>query len=358
MIGVGASVWERPEGDWSLIEGVWGSATSGMETGRLVASTARQSTHRFERETDDSVLQSLGLADSPHERESRAPPASDVSSPSPPPPGAPRIKNELYKTELCKTYTQTHGFCKYGAKCQFAHGTAELRPVRRHPRYKTRPCRNFISNGSCPYGSRCRFIHAADLHDDDLDENDVSAAYSLEYSAMPHPAQYMTPAAYALQVATQESLRLASAGMPQMLDPDLFQRQQHPLHQQQGVQNRLHEVCVSEFGLAYDSGLSSSHATMGVHANASGHLASYSASPLDSLASDFLTALAQPPQPSEIALQPTPPTVPEGQSSSQFDRYQYDSRIPRNDTMINNNPSGICTVLLPNSESRRLQAIS
>ena len=27
--------------------------------------------------------------------------------------------------------------CRYGGKCQFAHGSHELRPVQRHPKYKT-----------------------------------------------------------------------------------------------------------------------------------------------------------------------------------------------------------------------------
>lgn len=76
---------------------------------------------------------------------------------------APRIKNELYKTEICRSYAESGGFCKYGSKCQFAHGDEELRPVRRHPRYKTKLCRNFVTTGSCPYDSRCRFIHASDL---------------------------------------------------------------------------------------------------------------------------------------------------------------------------------------------------
>lgn len=35
---------------------------------------------------------------------------------------------KLYKTELCRTFSRD-GVCKYGAKCQFAHGIAELRPA-------------------------------------------------------------------------------------------------------------------------------------------------------------------------------------------------------------------------------------
>lgn len=74
--------------------------------------------------------------------------------------GTPRIKNDLYKTEICRSFTENGGFCKYGSKCQFAHGEEELRPVRRHPRYKTKLCRNFSATGRCPYEQRCRFIHA------------------------------------------------------------------------------------------------------------------------------------------------------------------------------------------------------
>lgn len=66
-----------------------------------------------------------------------------------------------YKTELCRTYEES-GTCKYGAKCQFAHGMDELRGLNRHPKYKTEPCRTFHTIGFCPYGARCHFIHNAD----------------------------------------------------------------------------------------------------------------------------------------------------------------------------------------------------
>ena len=66
--------------------------------------------------------------------------------------------NALYKTELCRSWEET-GSCRYGGKCQFAHGRDELRPVMRHPKYKTEVCRTFAQSGACPYGTRCRFIH-------------------------------------------------------------------------------------------------------------------------------------------------------------------------------------------------------
>lgn len=84
----------------------------------------------------------------------------------PPPPGFPPLKpgaqaqalSSRYKTELCRTFSET-GRCKYGAKCQFAHGQAELRSLSRHPKYKTVLCHKFFQHGDCPYGSRCHFIH-------------------------------------------------------------------------------------------------------------------------------------------------------------------------------------------------------
>lgn len=66
-----------------------------------------------------------------------------------------------YKTELCRPFEE-HGFCKYGDKCQFAHGGAELRTLNRHPKYKTELCRTFHTIGFCPYGPRCHFIHNAE----------------------------------------------------------------------------------------------------------------------------------------------------------------------------------------------------
>eukprot|EP01111_Echinosteliopsis_oligospora_P002517 TRINITY_DN1377_c0_g1_i1.p2 TRINITY_DN1377_c0_g1~~TRINITY_DN1377_c0_g1_i1.p2 ORF type:complete len:272 (-),score=76.86 TRINITY_DN1377_c0_g1_i1:1329-2144(-) len=69
-----------------------------------------------------------------------------------------------YKTELCKSFTET-GVCRYGVKCQFAHGKEEVRPILRHPKYKTEICKTFHNTGTCPYGMRCRFIHTRSKED-------------------------------------------------------------------------------------------------------------------------------------------------------------------------------------------------
>lgn len=81
--------------------------------------------------------------------------------PRPQPLPLPRGPSARYKTELCRPFAES-GACKYGDKCQFAHGGHELRSLARHPKYKTELCRTFHSSGFCPYGPRCHFVHNAD----------------------------------------------------------------------------------------------------------------------------------------------------------------------------------------------------
>lgn len=75
--------------------------------------------------------------------------------------GAGQINSSRYKTELCRPFEE-NGSCKYGDKCQFAHGLHELRSLSRHPKYKTELCRTFHTIGFCPYGPRCHFVHNAE----------------------------------------------------------------------------------------------------------------------------------------------------------------------------------------------------
>jgi butyrate response factor 1 len=63
-----------------------------------------------------------------------------------------------HKTELCNKWEQ--GACPYADRCRFAHGLQEMRPVIRHPRYKTLPCQMVAAASGCPYGHRCHFRHS------------------------------------------------------------------------------------------------------------------------------------------------------------------------------------------------------
>jgi hypothetical protein len=62
----------------------------------------------------------------------RQSPAPSVGTPGQGP-NANNRKLGLYKTELCRSWEEK-GSCRYGAKCQFAHGEEELRLVQRHPK--------------------------------------------------------------------------------------------------------------------------------------------------------------------------------------------------------------------------------
>ncbi|GKB72850.1 mRNA decay activator protein ZFP36L2-like protein [Tanacetum coccineum] len=65
-----------------------------------------------------------------------------------------------FKTELCLSYLEKSGFCRYGTKCQFAHGNKELRqsPVTYKTVLQKTPCKYRLS-GTCAFGSKCRFLH-------------------------------------------------------------------------------------------------------------------------------------------------------------------------------------------------------
>jgi hypothetical protein len=71
-------------------------------------------------------------------------------------------QSEKYKTEMCKNWIENR-ICRYGKKCQFAHGYDELATFQAaaHTGDKTRTknCRTFYQTKICNYGSRCMFRH-------------------------------------------------------------------------------------------------------------------------------------------------------------------------------------------------------
>ena len=93
------------------------------------------------------------------------------------------MQPNLYKTELCRSFMETNT-CRYGVKCQFAHGRHELRHVMRHPKYKTEICKTFHTLGTCPYGTRCRFIHTRPI---DFPDNTSAQSSSCSSSSSSSP---------------------------------------------------------------------------------------------------------------------------------------------------------------------------
>ena len=58
-----------------------------------------------------------------------------------------KFNTQRYKSEICQRYMES-GQCKYGEKCQFAHGEHELRVINKHPKFKTVPCKTFHQSGT------------------------------------------------------------------------------------------------------------------------------------------------------------------------------------------------------------------
>ncbi|XP_026330632.1 protein TIS11 isoform X2 [Hyposmocoma kahamanoa] len=130
----------------SALNTVGAGGTAGAGVGWEHPALARAASVPAHRHTLAGILDRLN-----HRRLERT-----TSEPAPPPPATSR-----YKTELCRPFEEA-GTCKYGDKCQFAHGFRELRNLQRHPKYKTELCRTFHSVGFCPYGPRCHFVHNAE----------------------------------------------------------------------------------------------------------------------------------------------------------------------------------------------------
>ena len=89
------------------------------------------------------------------------------------------LANPRYKTTLCKKFSSGQT-CPYGDKCQFAHGTQELRLFENQNlarnmmglsgngnnkspnnfiNYKIVKCKNWEKDRTCKYGAHCTFAH-------------------------------------------------------------------------------------------------------------------------------------------------------------------------------------------------------
>ncbi|XP_062241221.1 mRNA decay activator protein ZFP36L1-like [Platichthys flesus] len=144
--------------------------------------------------------------------------SSPVARPTAP---SPHISTR-YKTELCRTFEES-GTCKYGAKCQFAHGMDEMRGLSRHPKYKTEPCRTFHTIGFCPYGARCHFVHNADEHEDAPPQRQ-KLRHSVSFAGFSsrqifQPVEESQPSSLLFTRASSVSPPPSSAGSPELLSP-------------------------------------------------------------------------------------------------------------------------------------------
>ncbi|XP_065157982.1 protein TIS11 isoform X1 [Atheta coriaria] len=121
------------------------------------------------------------------------------------------VNTSRYKTELCRPYEE-FGVCKYGDKCQFAHGMNELRNLARHPKYKTELCRTYHTVGFCPYGPRCHFVHN---QEEVMQQNTrAPSAASMMASSRATPMQMSRGGARPAALSPALSIDSASASSP------------------------------------------------------------------------------------------------------------------------------------------------
>ncbi|CAF1000854.1 unnamed protein product [Brachionus calyciflorus] len=161
-----------------------------------------------------------------------------------------------YKTEMCRQFSE-NGECKYGDKCQFAHGINELKDVSRHPKYKTDFCKTFHSKGFCPYGPRCHFIH--DINDklelnsvgkksDEIFSSLSSSAQSFEYTPqLPQSLMFNTISSSSSSSSSSQSPSpnsyLISSSRSSLLETDFDFTQFNPINSQ--TINQLNELISS-----------------------------------------------------------------------------------------------------------------
>ena len=250
-----------------------------------------------------------------------------------------------YKTELCRPFEES-GACKYGDKCQFAHGYSELRNLTRHPKYKTELCRTFHTIGFCPYGPRCHFIHnfeEARIHNQKVSAqlgsaqpnimglnpllNPTNASLNLNISLL----EQITPQAVAAAAAAAAAASVSNNGTPLMRttslslgiqtnnnvyrNPPLLRtaslslanhhhhhQQQQQLHnhiQQQQLQHHLHKQnnnTSSVIGAARPKPLNLSPTfSLGSNGDSASPSSSLSQSPTSSMASFFSDECGNPP---------------------------------------------------------------
>jgi tristetraprolin len=129
------------------------------------------------------------------------------------------INSSHYKTELCRPFEE-NGYCKYGDKCQIAHGFQELRSLNRHPKYKTELCRTYHTIGFCPYGPRCHFVHNDEERRAAQQQQQQAALQSLKQQQL-----QQNPSTSPVSPSHQQF----SAGRPNQMAPVA----QHPSLQQQ-----------------------------------------------------------------------------------------------------------------------------
>lgn len=129
------------------------------------------------RKLDETILNAVARPTSP-DSDTSSQTASERRSDS----GSTTGGASNFKTRMCKNY-EKNGYCKFGERCNFAHGRDELRRGERAQqrneqsesgrcspngsqdgsgKFKTRLCATYATKGQCPNGEKCTYAHGED----------------------------------------------------------------------------------------------------------------------------------------------------------------------------------------------------
>ena len=147
--------------------------------------------------------------------------------------------NPRYKTTLCKKFSSGK-LCPYGDKCQFAHGTQELRlysgqnmvqnmglggsvnnkQQNNMINYKIVKCKNWEKDRTCKYGAHCTFAHG----DEDL-RNKADNLYQMNnsFNMMPMFVQPNMDINQMQQIMVSNQLMMKMGINPGFQNPNLTQ---------------------------------------------------------------------------------------------------------------------------------------
>ena len=149
--------------------------------------------------------------------------------------------NPKYKTTLCKKFS-TGQACPYGDKCQFAHGSHELRinpggqnlipnmgtnnkSQTNFLNYKIVKCKNWEKDRTCKYGAHCTFAHG----DEDL-RNKADNLYQMNTNVQMMVPMMLPPGMdmnQMQQIMLSNQLMMGMGMNPNLGNPNLNQNNQN-----------------------------------------------------------------------------------------------------------------------------------
>jgi hypothetical protein len=73
-----------------------------------------------------------------------------------------KSKGTTDKKEVCRSFRNNNGECRFGDTCKYEHSKGEAIPVPERDYKPKGDCNNWAKDKSCRFGDRCRFVHGSE----------------------------------------------------------------------------------------------------------------------------------------------------------------------------------------------------